>query len=74
VVTLAFIINSAVCALGSGVFDRYQARVSWLFLLSSMLIAFQLCQGDRGSGTASARQKDCGATAAPPIEEEPSRK
>jgi hypothetical protein len=44
VVALGFIINNAVCALGSGVFDRYQARVSWLFLLSSMLIAFQLCQ------------------------------
>ena len=40
--TGAYAIKNTLSALGSGVFDRYQARVTWLFALAGMLIAIQL--------------------------------
>ena len=38
----AYAINNTLSAFGSGVFDRYQARVTWLFALAGMLITIQL--------------------------------
>ena len=37
-VTAAVVINNVICALGSGVHDRYQARVTWLVAFSALLI------------------------------------
>jgi hypothetical protein len=36
--------NVVVCAVGSGVFDRYQARVTWLILLAAILLAARIAQ------------------------------
>jgi hypothetical protein len=40
----AYAINNTLSAFGSGVFDRYQARVTWLFSLAAMLIIIQLIE------------------------------
>jgi hypothetical protein len=40
----AYAINNMLSAFGSGVFDRYQARVTWLFSLAGMLIIIQLIE------------------------------
>ena len=41
-VSCALLINNVICALGSGVNDRYQARVTWLVALSALLIFARL--------------------------------
>ncbi len=38
----AYAINNTLSAFGSEVFDRYQARVAWLFALAGVLITIQL--------------------------------
>jgi hypothetical protein len=42
----AYAINNTLCAFGSGVYDRYQARVTWLFALAAMLIIIQLIESN----------------------------
>ena len=42
----AYAINNTICAFGSGVYDRYQARVTWLFALAAMLIIIQLIESN----------------------------
>ena len=37
-VAAALVINNVLCALGSGVHDRYQARVTWLVAFSALLV------------------------------------
>ncbi|MBV9741009.1 MAG: hypothetical protein JOZ30_15340 [Hyphomicrobiales bacterium] len=41
-VSAALMINNVLCAVGSGVHDRYQARVTWLIALSALLIFARL--------------------------------
>jgi hypothetical protein len=41
-VPAAFVANNALCAFLSGVYDRYQARVTWLFALAALLIICEL--------------------------------
>jgi hypothetical protein len=41
-ISAGFLINSAQSAIVSGVFDRYQARVTWLFPLAALLIIGKL--------------------------------
>lgn len=36
--------NVLVCAVGSGVFDRYQTRVTWLVPLAAVLVAMRMAQ------------------------------
>jgi hypothetical protein len=43
----AYAINNTLCAFGSGVYDRYQARVTWPFALAAMLIIIQLAEFER---------------------------
>jgi hypothetical protein len=43
-VPAAYAINNALSAFASGVFDRYQARITWLFALAGMLIIIQLTE------------------------------
>jgi len=38
IVTVAYALNTALCAVVSGVWDRYQSRITWLFLLSVLII------------------------------------
>jgi hypothetical protein len=49
-VPAAYAINNTLSAFGSGVFDRYQARVSWLFALAGMLIIIQLIERGKKGG------------------------
>ena len=42
----AYVINNTLSAFGSGVYDRYQARVTWLFALATMLIIIQLIESN----------------------------
>jgi hypothetical protein len=45
--TLAFICgNNFLCAVGSGLFDRYQARVSWLMVLT-VLLCLRMLWGEK---------------------------
>jgi hypothetical protein len=46
-VPAAYAINNTLSAFGSGVFDRYQARVTWLFALAGMLIIIQLAEFEK---------------------------
>jgi Na+/phosphate symporter len=39
-----YAINNTLSAFASGIFDRYQARVTWLFALAGMLIIIQLIE------------------------------
>jgi hypothetical protein len=48
-VVAAFVINNALCAVGSGVFDRYQARVTWLIAFSALLVVAQALRSNDGS-------------------------
>jgi hypothetical protein len=41
-VLAALVVNNVLCAVGSGVFDRYQARVTWLVALAALLLAGRL--------------------------------
>jgi len=43
-VPAAYAINNTLCAFASGISDRYQARVTWLFALAVMLIIIQLIE------------------------------
>jgi hypothetical protein len=51
-VTSAFIINAVVCGVTSGVFDRYQARVSWLLVLSAIILWVGLLASQRRASSA----------------------
>jgi hypothetical protein len=46
-VPAAYAINNALSAFASGVFDRYQARITWLFALAGMLIIIQVGRSPR---------------------------
>jgi hypothetical protein len=48
-VSAGFVINSAQSAIIAGVFDRYQARVTWLFPLAALLIIGNLISSRRGA-------------------------
>jgi hypothetical protein len=50
----AYAINNTLSAFGSGVFDRYQARVTWLFALAGMLIIIQLAEFAKNRSMSSA--------------------
>ena len=45
-VAAAYAINNTLPAFGSGVFDRYQARATWLFALAGMLITIQVIESN----------------------------
>jgi hypothetical protein len=45
-VPAAYAINNTLCAFASGVQDRYQARVTWLFALAGLLIIIQLIESN----------------------------
>ena len=45
----AYVTNNALCAFSSGVFDRYQARITWLFALAALLIFFALARSTKES-------------------------
>ena len=45
------IINNVICAVGSGVNDRYQARVTWLVAFSALLIFARLLRAEEVTGT-----------------------
>jgi hypothetical protein len=47
-VSSGFVINCAQSAFVAGVFDRYQARVTWLFALAALLIIGKLIRSGRG--------------------------
>jgi hypothetical protein len=50
-VTCAVIINNVICAVGSGVNERYQARVTWLVAFSALLIFARLLRAEEVIGT-----------------------
>jgi hypothetical protein len=54
----AYAINNTLSAFGSGVFDRYQARVTWLFALAGMLIIIQLAEFDKSRSMSSAGSRE----------------
>jgi hypothetical protein len=45
-VPAAYAINNTLCAFASGVWHRYQARVTWLFALAALLIIIQLIESN----------------------------
>ena len=46
-VPAAYAINNTLSAFGSGVFDRYQARVTWLFAFAAVLIIIELVESEK---------------------------
>jgi hypothetical protein len=46
-VAAAYAINNTLSAFGSGVFDRYQARVTWLFAFAGVLIMIELIASEK---------------------------
>jgi hypothetical protein len=62
-VSAALLINNVLCAVGSGVHDRYQARVTWLVALSAMLIFLRLLRETQGAGVAPLRADDANLSA-----------
>jgi hypothetical protein len=54
----AYAINNTLSAFGSGVFDRYQARVTWLFALPGMLIIIQLAEFEKNRSMSSAGSRE----------------
>jgi hypothetical protein len=57
-VAAAVVINNVLCALGSGVHDRYQARVTWLVAFSALLIFASLRRQTETSGVVASRVDD----------------
>jgi hypothetical protein len=57
-VAAAVVINNVLCALGSGVHDRYQARVTWLVAFSALLIFASLRRQTETSGLVASRVDD----------------
>ena len=45
IITTAYVTNAAVCATFSGVYARYQARLSWLFLFAAFILLARLHVG-----------------------------
>jgi hypothetical protein len=45
IITAAYVTNAAVCATFSGVYARYQARLSWLFLFAALILLARLRVG-----------------------------
>ena len=54
-VPAAYAINNTLCAFASGISDRYQARVTWLFALAGMLIIIQLFESSRNKSLSGGR-------------------
>jgi hypothetical protein len=57
-VPASYAINNTLSAFGSGVFDRYQARVTWLFALAGMLIIIQLAEFEKNRSMSSAGSRE----------------
>jgi hypothetical protein len=66
-VAAAVMINNVLCALGSGVHDRYQARVTWLVALSVLLIFARLRRESMAAGFERARPHGATSSAIGPI-------
>jgi hypothetical protein len=58
VIPAAYAINNTLSAFGSGVFDRYQAMVTWLFALAGMLIIIQLAEFKKNRSMSSAGSRE----------------
>jgi hypothetical protein len=61
-VAAAVVINNVLCALGSGVHDRYQARVTWLVAFSALLV-FASLRRQTATGVVASRANDAASPA-----------